>query len=122
MSKFRGRVRGQFHCFADDTAAMQRVLALGSIVSFTGILTYKNSQPIRDALAAAPLDAIMFETDCPYLVPEPHRADRVRRCEPAFVKETAELAARLRGCTPEELSTATCATAEKFFRFARASD
>lgn len=116
MGRFVGRVRGQFHCFADDTAALQRILALGSIVSFTGILTYKNSQAIRDALVAAPLDALMFETDCPYLVPEPHRANRVKRCEPAFVKETAELAARLRGCTLEELSAASCATAEKFFK------
>jgi TatD DNase family protein len=116
MGRFAGRVRGQFHCFADDTAALQRILALGSIVSFTGLLTYKNTQAVRDALAAAPLDSFMFETDCPYLVPEPHRASRVRRCEPAFVKETAELAARVHGCTVEELSAATCATAEEFFK------
>jgi TatD DNase family protein len=119
MGRFEGRVRGQFHCFADDTAAMQRVLALGSIVSFTGLLTYRNSQAVREALAAAPLDSFMFETDCPYLVPEPHRANRVRRCEPAFVKETAELAAHIRGCTLEDLSAVTCATAEKFFRLPR---
>ena len=116
MGRFAGRVRGQFHCFADDTAALQRILALGSIVSFTGLLTYKNTQAVRDALAAAPLDKFMFETDSPYLVPEPHRANRIRRCEPAFVKDIAELAARVRGCTLEELSAATCATAEAFFK------
>ena len=116
MVRFTGRVRGQFHCFADDAVALQRIVALGSIVSFTGLLTYKNTQAVRDALAAAPPDKVMFETDSPYLVPEPHRANRVRRCEPAFVKDIAELAARVRGCTVEELSAATCATAEEFFK------
>ena len=115
MAKFAGRVRGQFHCFADDPAAMQRILALGSIVSFTGIVTYKNTQTVRDALVAAPMGKFMLETDSPYLVPEPHRGNKVRRCEPAFVKDIAERAAEVRGCTLEELSAATCAAAHEFF-------
>jgi TatD DNase family protein len=115
MARFAGRVRGQFHCFADDAAAMQRVLALGSMVSFTGILTYKNTQNVRDALAAAPMGKFMLETDSPYLVPEPHRGNKVRRCEPAFVREIALRAAEVKGCSLEELSAATCAAAHEFF-------
>ena len=112
MEKFQGRVRGVFHCFANDSAAMRRIIAIGSLVSFTGIVTFKNAQNIRDTLAATPLDQFMLETDCPYLAPMPHRG---KRCEPAYVKEISELAASVKGCTPEDLSAATCATAEKFF-------
>ena len=112
VAPFAGRVRGVFHCFADDAAAMRRVLALGSLVSFTGILTFKNGQNIRDTLAATPLDQFMLETDCPFLAPMPYRG---KRCEPAYVRETAEVAAQVKGCSPEELSAATCATAEQFF-------
>jgi TatD DNase family protein len=112
VQPFAGRVRGVFHCFADDAAAMRRVLALGSLVSFTGILTFKNSQTIRETLAATPLEQFMLETDCPFLAPAPYRG---KRCEPAYVKDTAQVAAQVRGCSLEELSAATCATAQKFF-------
>jgi TatD DNase family protein len=109
---FAARVRAVFHCFADDATVLKRILALGSLVSFTGILTFKNGQNTRDTLAAAPLDQFMLETDCPYLAPIPYRG---KRCEPAYVKETAEVAAQVKGCSLEALSAATCATAEKFF-------
>ena len=109
---FADRVRGVFHCFANDAATMRRIVALGSLVSFTGILTFKNGQNIRDALAATPMDQFMLETDCPFLAPMPYRG---KRCEPAYVKEIAEVAAQVKGCSLEELSAATCATAEKFF-------
>ena len=112
MQPFAGKLRGVFHCFVDPPAAMQRVLALGSLVSFTGIVTFKNAQIVRDTLAATPLGQFMLETDCPYLAPMPYRG---KRCEPAYVREISDMAARVKGCTAEELSTATCATAEKFF-------
>ena len=113
MQPFAGRVRGQFHCFANDGAARQRIVALGSLVSFTGILTFKNAQSLRATLAATPLDQFMLETDCPYLAPVPYRG---KRCEPAYVKETAAVAAQVKGVALEELSVATCGTAEKFFK------
>src|SRR6266849_6389665 len=91
MQKFAGRVRGVFHCFANDAAAMQRIVALGSLVSFTGIATFKNGQNIRDTLAATPLDKFMLETDCPFLAPLPYRG---KRCEPAYVKEISGVAAQ----------------------------
>jgi len=109
---FAERVRGQFHCFADGPDALRRILELGSLVSFTGLLTFKNGAGIRAALAAAPRDRFLLETDCPYLAPEPHRG---RRCEPAHVRETAAVAAEVTGLSPEELSAVTCATAHRFF-------
>src|SRR5439155_26746656 len=78
FAPFANRVRGVFHCFASDAASMQRVLALGSIVSFTGIVTFKNGQNVRDTLAATPLGSFMLETDCPFLAPIPYRG---KRCE-----------------------------------------
>lgn len=112
MQSFVGRVRGQFHCFAEAPDSVHRVLAMGSLVSFTGILTFKNGQNIRDALAATPLGQFMLETDCPYLAPVPYRG---KRCEPAYVREIADVAAQVKGCTLEELSAATCGAAHEFF-------
>lgn len=113
LRPFADRVRGVFHCFADDADRMRRVVEVGSLVSFTGILTFKNGQNIRDALAATPLDKFMLETDCPFLAPMPYRG---KRCEPAYVKEIAAVAAQVKGISLDELSAATCATAERFFR------
>jgi TatD DNase family protein len=113
LRPWAGRVRAVFHCFPGDVAALEQILELGGLVSFTGILTFKNGQNVRDALAAAPLDRFMLETDCPYLAPVPHRG---QRCEPAHLKDTAEVAAQVKGCSLEELSQATCATAHTFFK------
>ena len=112
MEPFANRVRGQFHCFAGTVAEMQRVLALNSLVSFTGIATFKNGQNVRDVIAATPLGQFMLETDCPFLAPVPYRG---KRCEPAYVKEIAETVAQAKGCSLEELSRTTCATAQAFF-------
>ncbi len=112
LEPFADRVRGQFHCYADDEAALRRILELGSIVSYTGILTFKNGANIREALAATPLDRFMLETDCPFLAPVPYRG---KRCEPAYVREIALTAAEVKGITMEALSTTTCATARCFF-------
>ena len=109
---FVGRVRAVFHCFVSDVATLNRVMAIGSWVSFTGILTFKNGQTVRDSLAAAPAGRFMLETDSPYLAPVPYRG---KRCEPAFLQATAEVAARARGCSMDELSEATCRAAREFF-------
>lgn len=111
-AEFAGRVRSQFHCFVDDPTTMRRVLALDGVVSFTGILTFKNSAVVRESLVATPLGAFMFETDSPYLAPVPHRG---KRCEPAHAALIAQAAAEIRGMSLADLSTATCATAERFF-------
>jgi len=109
---FAGRVRAVFHCFANDAAAMRRIVGMNSLVSFTGILTFKNGQNIRDTLAATPLDRFMLETDSPFLAPMPYRG---KRCEPAYVREIAQVAAQVKSCSLDELSAVTCATAHQFF-------
>ncbi len=113
LELFAPGVRGVFHCFANDAAAMRRILTLNSLVSFTGILTFKNGQNIRDTLAETPLGKFMLETDSPYLAPVPHRG---QRCEPAYVCDTAQVAAQVKGCSLDELSQATCQTAHDFFK------
>lgn len=109
---FAGRVRGQFHCFAEDVPSLHRVLELGAMVSFTGILSFKNAATVQAALAAAPPGAFMLETDAPYLAPVPYRG---KRCEPAYVREIAAVAATVRGISPDALSEITCAAAHAFF-------
>ncbi len=112
MAPFVKKVRGVFHCFVGTPEQMRRVLALNSLVSFTGILTFKNAQTVRDTLAAAPLGSFMLETDAPFLAPVPYRG---KRCESAYVKEIAAAVAQVKVCSLEELSAATCATAREFF-------
>lgn len=112
LQPFAKQVRGVFHCFAGDPSQMRRVVELGSLISFTGILTFKNGENIRETMAATALDRFMLETDCPFLAPVPYRG---KRCEPAYVKEISETAAQVKQCSLEELSEATCATARKFF-------
>ncbi len=112
MAPFAGSVRGVFHCFVGGSSDLQRVVTMGSLVSYTGIVTFKNAQAVRDTVAATPADRFMLETDCPYLAPVPYRG---KRCEPAHVKEIAEVVAQVKGWSMDELSRATCATAHEFF-------
>lgn len=112
IAPFASRVRGVFHCFANDAAAMQRIVSMGSLVSFTGIVTFKNGENVRETVRATPLDKLMLETDCPFLAPVPYRG---KRCEPAYVKEISAAVAQTKSCTLEELSSKTCATAHGFF-------
>jgi len=112
IAPFAGRVRGVFHCFANDAATMQRIVSMGSLVSFTGIVTFKNGENVRETVKATPLDKLMLETDCPFLAPVPYRG---KRCEPSYVSEISVTVAQTKGCTLEELSAKTCATAQAFF-------
>ncbi|HEY3932629.1 MAG TPA: TatD family hydrolase [Verrucomicrobiae bacterium] len=112
MKPFIGKTCGIFHCFGETVERMKQVFEIGSLVSFTGIVTFKNAQNVRDCVAAAPLDKFMLETDCPYLAPVPYRG---KRCEPAYVKEISETIAQVKLCSLDELSAATCKTAMEFF-------
>ena len=112
LKPFAGRTRGVFHCFGESVERLKQILAIGSLVSYTGIVTFKNGQNIRDAVAATPLDKFMLETDCPYLAPVPYRG---QRGEPAFVKEIAATVAQVKMISLEALSAATCRTAQEFF-------
>ncbi|HEY2330095.1 MAG TPA: TatD family hydrolase [Verrucomicrobiae bacterium] len=112
LKTFTGKTRGVFHCFGESVERLKQILEIGALVSYTGIVTFKNGQNIRDAVAATPLGQFMLETDCPYLAPVPHRG---KRCEPTFVKEISETVAQVKLCSLDELSAATCATAHEFF-------
>jgi TatD DNase family protein len=112
LEPWAGKVRGVFHCFGGDATSMQKVLAIGSLVSFTGIVTFKNAQTVRETVAATPLDKFMLETDCPFLAPVPYRG---KRCEPAYVPHIAQTIADAKKCSLEDLSHATNSTASGFF-------
>ena len=104
---------GVIHCFTSDWAAAQRYLALGMYISFSGVLTFRNAEAVRDAAAKMPLDRILVETDCPFLAPVPHRG---KRNEPAYVALTAARLAELRGLPPAELASATSENARRALR------
>jgi TatD DNase family protein len=112
MQPFAGKTRGVFHCFSESPEGLRRVLEMGSMVSFTGIITFKNGQNARDALDAAPMGRFMFETDCPFLAPVPFRG---KRCESAYIGEISRVAAGVKNCSLEELSAASLAAARDFF-------
>ena len=101
---------GVMHCFAEDWATAKGALDLGFYISFSGIVTFKNAQDLREVAQKVPLDRLLVETDAPYLAPVPFRG---KRNEPAFVKHTAECLADLRGL---ELSELAALTTENFFR------
>jgi len=114
LRPYSGKVRGVFHCFGGTRAQADEVLALGHLVSFTGIVTFKNGVAVREIAAQLSLGDFMVETDCPYLAPVPFRG---KRCEPAHTRLVADSIAAARGISVEELARATTQTAETFFRF-----
>jgi TatD DNase family protein len=111
---YTGRIRGVFHCFGNRLDQAMEVIALGHLVSFTGIVTFKNAALVRETALRVPEDSFMVETDCPYLAPVPHRG---KRCEPAYTRLIAEQIAQERDVPLEVIARQTTATAEKFFRF-----
>jgi TatD DNase family protein len=116
LREYGRQVSGVFHCFGGTLEQANEVLGLGHLVSFTGIVTFKNGKQVREVAARVPMDSFMVETDCPYLAPVPYRG---KRCEPAYTRLVAEEIARARGMSLEEIAGATTATAQQFFRFDR---
>ncbi len=115
LREYGRQVSGVFHCFGGTREQAEEVIALGHLVSFTGIVTFKNGANVREVAAGLRLGEFMVETDCPYLAPAPHRG---QRCEPAYTRLVAESIAVARGISLEELGKATTQTAEEFFRLA----
>lgn len=101
-----------FHCFTEGTAEIAELNRRGGVGSFTGILTYKTAENIREAARAQGLDRFMLETDAPYLTPMPHRG---KPNEPAYLRHTAEFAAGVFGVTVDELAARSTANARRFF-------
>lgn len=101
------------HCFTGGADLAHRGLALGGYISFSGVVTFKNAEALRDIALAVPSDRFLVETDAPYLAPEPFRG---KTNEPAFVAETARRLAALRGVRESEMARLTT---ENFFRLFR---
>jgi TatD DNase family protein len=116
LREFTGRVRGVFHCFGGTTQQAREVVALGHLVSFTGIVTFKNARQVQETARDLDPGQFMVETDCPYLAPAP---DRGKRCEPAHTRRVAEKMAELRSVSVEEIARVTTRTAREFFKFDR---
>jgi TatD DNase family protein len=116
--EFHTKVRAVFHCFIGPWENARRVLELGGLVAFGGVATFKNAREVRETAAQCPAGQFMVETDAPYLAPEPHRG---KRNEPAYVRDTAELLAQVRGESFESLCRHTGETAAGFFRLGRDS-
>jgi TatD DNase family protein len=103
-------VGGIMHCFVDDLETAQRAIALNFLISFSGIVTFRNAKPLQEVARALPLDRILVETDSPYLAPEPVRG---KENQPANVRHVAECIAGLRGIPFEAVAAATT---ENFLR------
>lgn len=108
----QGAVRGVFHCFTGDAALAAAAVELGFYVSFSGIVSFPNSNALRQVAAAVPEDRILIETDSPYLAPAPHRG---KRNEPGFVVHVAEALAAARRSSPAAVLQRTAANFEALF-------
>jgi len=104
---------GVIHCFTGDAAAAREYVALGLYVSFSGIVTFKNADAIREAVGVVPRDRLLVETDSPYLAPVPLRG---RKNEPANVAHVARKIAELWGAAPEEVARVTGENVRRLFR------
>jgi TatD DNase family protein len=105
---------GVVHCFTGDAAAARRYLDLGLFLSVAGVVTFRNAEPLRQAVRGIPRDRLLVETDSPFLAPAPHRG---HRNEPAFVALVAARVAELWGISTQEVAEITTANARSLFGF-----
>jgi TatD DNase family protein len=110
----QGMERGMIHCFTGDTDAARRYLQRGFFLSISGIVTYKKTEALQEAVKFAPLDRLMVETDSPYLAPVPFRG---KKNEPAWVREVAAKVAELKGLALEQVAEQTARNAASLFGF-----
>ncbi len=107
-----GQVTGVFHCFTETQAVADAALAMGFYISFSGILTFRNAEALRDVARQVPLSRCLIETDSPYLAPVPYRG---KTNQPAYVAHVAAELARLKGLTVDEVAAATTHNFEQLF-------
>jgi len=113
----KGAFPALIHCFTASAEFGRQVLELGLTISLSGIITFKNARDLQDFAPEIPEDRLLVETDSPFLAPVPHRG---KTCEPAFVRNTAEFVAGLRGEPVEKLATSTTRNFYALFGKARA--
>ncbi len=107
-----GSAGGVFHCFTESEAVARQALDLGFYISFSGILTFKTAQDLRDVATWVPMDRLLIETDSPYLAPVPYRG---KTNNPSYVPYVAKQLAALRGCSTEAIGEATSQNFERLF-------
>ncbi|MCB0350518.1 MAG: TatD family hydrolase [Bdellovibrionales bacterium] len=112
LKEYEGRVRGLMHCFTGTQWLADQALALGYNISISGVVTFKNADPLRAVVKSVPLDRLHIETDAPFLTPAPFRG---KKNEPALMVHTAQVVAEVKGVTIEELAKATSENAMKLF-------
>ncbi|RAK06648.1 TatD DNase family protein [Halanaerobium saccharolyticum] len=103
-----------FHCYAYGPEEIEEIIKRDYYVAFGGLITFKNAQPIRDALKKMPLNRILLETDAPYLTPAPNRG---KRNEPAYLEHIVKKAAEVKGIRAEEMGKITTENAERIYNF-----
>lgn len=113
LRPYTGKLRGVFHCFGGSPEDAAALAAMGHLVSFTGIVTFKNAALVQETAVSVASDGYMVETDCPYLAPVPFRG---QTCEPAHTRLVAEKIGALRGESLEKIATDTERTAREFFK------
>ena len=104
---------GVFHCFTETAAVARAALDLGFYISFSGILTFRNAQDLRDVASFVPLDRLLIETDSPYLAPAPYRG---KTNQPAYVPYVAKQVAALKQLAEQVVAEATSTNFERLFR------
>jgi len=104
LSERAGEISGVMHCFTASPDLARKALDLGLYVSFSGIITFKNAETVREAAKLVPNDRLLVETDAPYLAPVPHRG---KICQPAYTADTLKFLAELRGTPVEDLAAIT---------------
>jgi len=103
---------GVMHCFSGSAQTAAELVKMGFMISFTGVLTFKNARRAVEACAAVPMERLMIETDCPYMAPEPHRGERNFS---GYVKHVAEKMAEIKGISVEEVERITTENAIRFY-------
>ena len=109
-----GPLNGVMHSFCQSAQSAQEYLSMGLHLSFTGMLTFRKNDALRQTAASLPIERIFVETDAPYLAPMPNRG---KRNEPAFVRFTLNCLAKAHGMEPEEMAELTTSNARRFFGF-----
>lgn len=105
-------IGGIMHCFTEDMATAEAALALGMHISFSGIITFRNADALREVARRVPADRLLIETDSPYLAPVPHRG---KPNEPRYMADVCAALAKLRGITTDEMARLTTANFHRLF-------
>ncbi|MEK7539645.1 MAG: TatD family hydrolase [Patescibacteria group bacterium] len=113
VEKYRGQVRGVVHCYTGDADTVERLVAAGLYVGFTGIITFPKTEYLAEAVKRVPLDRLLVETDCPYLAPVPYRG---KRNEPAYVEFVAQQVAKIKGISFDLVCQQTEENTRKLFK------